>query len=117
MDQNSIMVHSNTKRCAYVVMWLMCILLYTLQYIFGIWLAVLEFISMKYTVFGVIITCLTIPTLILCVISLVWYRDQDNVNRSLQQTLSNDRNVTKYITLLGFGTVVTHITGFGVLHR
>ena len=118
MDQQPIAINGgNATRCSNVVMWLFCIVLYALQFVFGVWSVVLEFTKQDYAMFGIIITFLVIPTLILCVISLVWYSDQDKVNKYLQQNRPNDRDTPNFVTLLGVGTVLSHITGFGVLYR
>ena len=91
--------------------------MYVLQFVFGIWSAVLMFLQDDHVMFGIILTPLVVPVPALSFISLVWYRDQDKVNGYLSEAHPRDRRLRRFKRLLGVGAVLSHITGLTVLYR
>ena len=116
-EEDRLAKYGGAKQCGCCIFWVFCVTLYILQFVFGIWSAVLQFLMSDYVMFGVLVTPLLAPTLAMTVISLVWYWDQDKVNKYLQATHPDDRELHHYRPLIGVGTVLSHITGLGVLYR
>lgn len=67
--------------------------------------------------FCMLLIPLLVPSIILSVISLVWYHDQDKVNRYLQETHPTDADLHDLKPLFGVAAVLSHVTGLGVLYR
>lgn len=105
------------KKSLYIILWLLCILLYIAQLVSTTWSAALQFIMGDYVLFCVILTPLVFPSVILSIISLVWYRDQDKVNQYLQESHPTDGDLHNLKPLLRWGAILSHVTGLGVLYR
>lgn len=119
--------HKNNSKCrkclrgcvllVQVIFWVLCLIAYLLQFMFGVWSAVLNYRNEQYVVFALISSTLLFPILVLSVVSLVWYRDQDRLNKSLQQAHPDDRELQQYHKLFRVPSIFSHVIGFGHIYR
>ena len=103
--------------CVSMMFWILALVSYMLEQLFGIWSAILYLQNGNYALFSVIFTSIILPTIVLTFISLIWYYDQDRLNRLLQQAHPNDRDLKQYKNLIRADSLFSHLILLGQIYR
>ena len=100
-----------------VISWVLVLLSYVLEAVFGVWAGVTYFLAQDYALFGVTAACIIPACLFLSVVSLIWYYDLDKYYIGLKESHPHDQQLQRYTRFLNFGSVLAHLLLFGQLYR
>lgn len=103
--------------CTSVIFWILALISYMLEQLFGIWSAILYFQNGQYAIFAVISVSIIVPTVILTFVSLIWYYDQDRLYRLLQEAHPNDQDLKRYKNLIRADSLLSHVILLGQIYR
>ena len=103
--------------CWHVISWVWSLLTYVLEVGAIVW--VLSFYANErlYTLFGLTLGYLTLPGLVLTVMSLIWYYDLDRFYRKQKQTQPQHPAVRNYHKNFIISNVIIHSVLLGVVYR
>ena len=100
-----------------VIVWILILVTYTLEAVFGTWAALIYVLQKDYVLFGLTVACLVPAMVVLAIISLVWYADQDKYYKGLQEAHPHDQQLKGYKRFLHLGSVLAHVALLGQLYR
>lgn len=100
-----------------ILFWTLALVFYMLELMFGIWSAILYYQHSQYVLFSVVSLALLVPSLVLTVVSILWYYDQDRLYTLLKEAHPTDEELMGYKTLIGAGSVVPHSLLLGQVYR
>ena len=108
---------SCTSTCLIILFWILSLIAYMLELMFGVWSTVLYYRHGHYALFGVTTAAILIPVIVLTIVSLIWYYDQDRLYQLLQQAHPDDLELRRYKNLIGVGSLLSHVLLLGQVYR